>query len=220
SYRCECESGYVLADDAHNCKEGGCHLQLHDPDGEITSPNFPFDYPKGKTCNWHFVTTPGHRLLLAFEEFALEEHNMCKYDHVEVFDGGDAQAPSLGFLVEPTLPHDGHRRKCSTAWIQSFLFICLWWRVKGGGNGGVHLLACSCEWRILADAGRGVELRFAQFDLEKEASCDFDFVEVFDGHDRSDDHKLGHFCGDQVIVLYDMNLKSLILGGYLPKKSI
>lgn len=64
SYQCECESGYVLADDGHNCKEGGCNLQLNDPEGEITSPNYPFDYPKGKNCNWHFVTTPGHRLSL------------------------------------------------------------------------------------------------------------------------------------------------------------
>lgn len=63
-----------------------------------------------------------------------------------------------------------------------------------------------------------MELRFAQFDLEKEASCDFDFVEVFDGHDRSDEHKMGHFCGDQVIVLYGMNLTSFILSQYLPKR--
>ncbi len=39
-------------------------LQLKDPEGEITSPNYPQDYPKGKTCAWHFVTTPGHRLAL------------------------------------------------------------------------------------------------------------------------------------------------------------
>ncbi|KHN89126.1 Zinc metalloproteinase nas-39, partial [Toxocara canis] len=57
----------------------------------------------------------------------------------------------------------------------------------------------TCEWRIIAEAGRGVELRFAQFDLEKEANCEFDYVEVFDGLDRSDEHKMGHFCGDEVI---------------------
>uniref|UniRef100_A0A915BIG2 Metalloendopeptidase n=2 Tax=Parascaris univalens TaxID=6257 RepID=A0A915BIG2_PARUN len=221
SYRCECESGYVLADDAHNCKEGGCHLQLHDPDGEITSPNFPFDYPKGKTCNWHFVTTPGHRLLLAFEEFALEEHNMCKYDHVEVFDGGDAQAPSLGVFCGNGVPPD-----ISSSSNQLFLTMVTDASVARRGFKAFYSSVCGgelkaeetvgfiysharysddkydkkmrCEWRILADAGRGVELRFAQFDLEKEASCDFDFVEVFDGHDRSDDHKLGHFCGDQL----------------------
>lgn len=31
---------------------------------------------------------------------------MCKYDHVEVFDGGDAQAPSLGVFCGNGVPPD------------------------------------------------------------------------------------------------------------------
>uniref|UniRef100_A0A183VCE0 Tolloid n=2 Tax=Toxocara canis TaxID=6265 RepID=A0A183VCE0_TOXCA len=205
SYRCECESGYVLADDGHNCKEGGCHSQLHDPDGEITSPNFPMDYPKGKTCNWHFVTTPGHRLLLSFEEFALEEHNMCKYDHVEVFDGGDAQAPSLGVFCGNGVPPD-----ISSSSNQLFLTMVTDASVARRGFKAFYSSG-KCEWRIIAEAGRGVELRFAQFDLEKEANCEFDYVEVFDGLDRSDEHKMGHFCGDELPPVFVSTGKKMLL---------
>ncbi|VDO63124.1 unnamed protein product [Heligmosomoides polygyrus] len=64
SYLCLCHAGYVLADDGHNCKEGGCFFELNSPSGVITTPNFPSDYPKSQNCTWHFVTTPGHRLML------------------------------------------------------------------------------------------------------------------------------------------------------------
>ncbi len=64
SYSCECESGFVLAEDMHNCKEGGCKHELQAPRGQVTSPNYPDEYPNKKDCIWHFVTTPGHRLQL------------------------------------------------------------------------------------------------------------------------------------------------------------
>ncbi|KHN77985.1 Zinc metalloproteinase nas-39, partial [Toxocara canis] len=61
------------------------------------------------------------------------------------------------------------------------------------------------------EAGRGVELRFAQFDLEKEANCEFDYVEVFDGLDRSDEHKMGHFCGDELPPVFVSTGKKMLL---------
>lgn len=39
SYICECESGYTLTDDRHNCKESGCGRQLTDPAGKVRKHN-------------------------------------------------------------------------------------------------------------------------------------------------------------------------------------
>lgn len=234
SYRCECDSGFVLAEDGHNCKEGGCHLQLHDPDGEITSPNYPLDYPKGKTCHWHFVTTPGHRLSLAFEEFTLEEHGTCKYDHVEIFDGGDSSARSLGVFcgsgIPPNIQSSSNQlflTMVTDASVTRRGFKAFYSSVCGG-----HLKAeetvgfiyshakysddkyekkMRCEWYVVAEAGRGVQIRFAQFDLEKEANCDFDFVEIYDGDERKDERLMGRFCGDELPPVFVSTGRKLLL---------
>ena len=42
----------------------GCRRDITDPSGEITSPNYPDNYPKRKECSWHISTTPGHRITL------------------------------------------------------------------------------------------------------------------------------------------------------------
>lgn len=81
-----------------------------------------FRYPKGKTCAWHFVTTPGHRLSLVsgvneckqndlnelsfkdFQEFVLEDHSTCRYDKVQLFDGNSESAPSLGVYCGSVVP--------------------------------------------------------------------------------------------------------------------
>ncbi|KAJ1361772.1 Astacin (Peptidase M12A), partial [Parelaphostrongylus tenuis] len=61
SYVCLCHIGYVLADDGHNCKEGGCFFELNSPSGKVSTPNYPNGYPTNQNCTWHFITTTGHR---------------------------------------------------------------------------------------------------------------------------------------------------------------
>ncbi|VDM56930.1 unnamed protein product [Angiostrongylus costaricensis] len=36
SYLCLCHIGYILADDGHNCKEGGCFFELNSPSGRVS----------------------------------------------------------------------------------------------------------------------------------------------------------------------------------------
>lgn len=54
-----------------------------------------------------------------------------------------------------------------------------------------------CEWLITAEAGYSIELTFTTFELEEEAECGYDYIELYDGHDTSA-HKLGRFCGSGV----------------------
>ncbi|VDK86383.1 unnamed protein product [Litomosoides sigmodontis] len=234
SYQCECENGYVLADDGHSCKEGECHLQLYDPEGEITSPNYPLNYPKGKNCNWHFVTTPGHRLSISFEEFVFEEHNTCKYDHVEVFDGGSNKATSLGIFcgsdIPPNLQSSSNQlfmTMHTDASVDRRGFKAFYSSVCGGNlkaeqttgfiysharySDGKYEKTMRCEWRILAEPNRGVNLRFAQFDLEREANCEFDYVEIYDGDKILEENRVARYCGDKLPPSFASTGRNLLL---------
>jgi tolkin protein len=57
-------SGFVLHENNHDCKEGGCKHEISDPSGSLSSPHFPDSYPAKKDCVWIFSTTPGHRIKL------------------------------------------------------------------------------------------------------------------------------------------------------------
>lgn len=54
-----------------------------------------------------------------------------------------------------------------------------------------------CEWVIMAEEGYGVELIFQTFEIEEEADCGYDYMELFDGYDGTAP-RLGRFCGSGV----------------------
>jgi len=59
----------------------------------------------------------------------------------------------------------------------------------------------NCEWSIepAEGAGSAVRLTFLTFELEYEANCSYDRVEVFGGIDKN--IPLGRFCNNSVITL-------------------
>lgn len=104
SYQCACHNGYTLHENGRSCKEGGCKHEIISPFGTIGSPNYPEDYPGRKDCVWHFTTTPGHRIRLAFLNFEVESHQECSYDHVDFYDGGSPEDNSLGRFCGAKVP--------------------------------------------------------------------------------------------------------------------
>lgn len=64
--------------------------------GFFHSPNFPNLYQPNKEYAWLFSTAPGHRIKLVFDQFDLESHQECAYDHVAVFDGESVDDHALG----------------------------------------------------------------------------------------------------------------------------
>lgn len=63
--------------------------------GTFYSPNYPQHYQPNKECAWLFSTAPGHRKKLIFDQFDLESHQQCAYDHIALFDGQSADDPLL-----------------------------------------------------------------------------------------------------------------------------
>lgn len=93
-----------LLSDCFKLYPGGCQHEITSAVGEVSSPEWPDHYPGRKDCVWHFVTTPGHRIKLVFNDFELEPHHQCNYDHVEIFDGSSAESKSLGKFCGSNVP--------------------------------------------------------------------------------------------------------------------
>lgn len=57
--------------------------------------------------------------------------------------------------------------------------------------------ASDCQWVISAEKGYGVELIFQTFEIEEEADCGYDYMELFDGAETKAT-RLGRYCGSGV----------------------
>ncbi|KAF3857868.1 hypothetical protein F7725_011069 [Dissostichus mawsoni] len=70
--------------------------EIHTPD-YLTSPGYPGAYPPSQQCVWVIsAPEPGQKILINFNpHFDLEDRD-CKYDFVEVYNGGDELSPMLG----------------------------------------------------------------------------------------------------------------------------
>ncbi|OCT57140.1 tolloid-like protein 1 [Xenopus laevis] len=217
SYVCQCRNGFVLHENKHDCKEAECEHRIHSPNGVITSPNWPDKYPSRKECTWEISATPGHRVKLSFSEFEIEQHQECAYDHLEVFDGETDKSSILGRLCGNKIPEPlvatGNKmflRFVSDASVQRKGFQAthstecggrlkaeakprdLFSHAQFGDNN--YPVQADCEWILVTERGLRIELSFQTFEVEEEADCGYDFMELFDGHDASA-MRLGRFCG-------------------------
>lgn len=61
-----------------------CGGQLSEPVGEVTSPNYPNQYPNDRQCEWMIVMPTGRQILLNVTDFRLESHPTCDNDYLEV----------------------------------------------------------------------------------------------------------------------------------------
>ncbi|XP_015242766.1 PREDICTED: bone morphogenetic protein 1-like isoform X2 [Cyprinodon variegatus] len=217
SYRCQCRSGFMLHDNNHDCKEAGCDHFVNTISGTISSPNWPDNYPSKKACTWSLSTTPGHRIKLIFNEVDMEAHLECAYDHLEIFDGEDVRAPTLGHFCGNKLPapilsssskmflrffsdnsvqkrgfEASYNTECGGNLKAEVRTKDLYSHAQFGDNnypGGFD-----CLWVLTAEKGYGVEIIFQVFEIEEEADCGYDYLELYDGADIKSP-RLGRYCG-------------------------
>eukprot|EP00061_Rhincodon_typus_P018313 g47433.t1 len=187
---CQCRSGFMLHENKHDCKEAGCEHKINSVSGTITSPNWPNKYTSRKECTWEITTTPGHRVKLAFNELDIEQHQECAYDHLELYDGKDSKAKVIGRFCGSKKPEP---------LISTFnkMFIKFFSDNSFGDNN--YPGGADCQWVIRAEEGYGVELIFQTFEIEEEADCGYDYMELFDGSDDTAP-RLGRFCGSGVFI--------------------
>ncbi|XP_059213752.1 bone morphogenetic protein 1-like isoform X2 [Centropristis striata] len=217
SYSCQCRSGFMLHDNKHDCKEAGCDHAVTTVSGTISSPNWPNKYPSKKACTWSLSTTPGHRIKLVFNEIDMEAHLECAYDHLEIYDGRDARAMSLGrfcgtkkpspvitsgnkmflrFFSDNSVQKRGfeasYRAECGGSLKAEVKTKDLYSHAQFGDNN--YPGGSDCLWVVSAEKGYGVEIIFQVFEIEEEADCGYDYVELYDGADIKSP-RLGRYCG-------------------------
>ena len=218
SYQCSCQSGFTLHENGYDCKESGCRHRRTEPSGQISSPLWPGLYPTDAVCTWDLRTTAGHRIRLLFTSFELEPHQICAYDNIEVFDGDNTDARSLGKYcgTKPPEPMTSSSSRLfmtftSDSSVQrqgfhaTFSSLC-GGRILASGSKVIYSHArygrqsyghnTDCEWLLMAaEEGYKVGLRFLSFKLEAGENCVYDYVEVYDGENTSSPI-LGRFCGN------------------------
>ena len=59
-----------------------CGGELTNPSGIITSPNYPFNYPSSRQCEWSIVVPSGQQILLNVTDFLMESY--CANDYLEI----------------------------------------------------------------------------------------------------------------------------------------
>ena len=52
--------------------------------GSINSPGYPGNYPINRDCTWTVQIAPGNVIHFTFSQLAMEHHNNCSYDYLEV----------------------------------------------------------------------------------------------------------------------------------------
>ncbi|XP_023131571.2 CUB and sushi domain-containing protein 1 [Amphiprion ocellaris] len=101
---------------AASVKAQNCSYTLHNPNGTIESPGYPYGYPNYANCTWVIVAAEHNRIQLVFQGFALEED----FDILSVYDGppspGNLRTRLTGFQLPSPIVSTGSRL---TLWLLS-----------------------------------------------------------------------------------------------------
>ena len=85
-------------------RPGGCGGFLRGKQGVILSPNYPNNYDPHDDCGWLIEVDQNHVVKLTFEDFDVEPHQNCSFDHVAVYDGNSTDSPLLLLHCGQNLP--------------------------------------------------------------------------------------------------------------------
>nr|AEP25603.1 bone morphogenic protein 1 [Holothuria glaberrima] len=216
SYSCSCRNGFTLHENRHDCKESKCQKEITAVTGEITSPNYPDNYPKRKQCSWHIIATAGHRVELQFNEFDLEPHQECAYDYITIYDGEEEdENTSMGSFCGRNIPEDivsnGNHMYIkfhSDASVSRPGFLAIHRTVCGGNLRATYARQSlyshaqlsdinypsqtDCLWQISAPPGWTIRVFFDLFDIELETECGYDYVEILENFET-----IGRYCGQR-----------------------
>ena len=193
------------------------------PNGLLTSPFFPNNYPGNRECIYVISQAPGTFINLNFLNFDIEGSYNCAYDYLEIRDGDSADSPMIGkFCGDPTLIPAPLRSTHNYVWIK---FVTdgsvqnhgfqMNYTTSESLCGGIlkedhgiiqsptdserYPHGANCTWVISGDAGTIVRLNWLSFTLEEggEGGCHYDHVSVYD-NSTSTGGLIGRFCGNSL----------------------
>ncbi|EDV28197.1 uncharacterized protein TRIADDRAFT_53561 [Trichoplax adhaerens] len=195
--------------------EKACGGDLTSPTGVITSPNFPNQYPRGARCAWLITVPTGQQISLSFSNFSVGFSN-CIFEGVTVYNGPNVNSPVLGAFCGKTLPpYLISRGNSLYILFRSSVFLTdtgfsLTYTTASSTCGGslstptgvitspnypnFYSVSTDCVWTVARPPGNKLEILFTDMDLEQNANCSYDFVEIRDGSYPTSP-LLGRYCG-------------------------
>lgn len=199
-------------------------IEIHTAD-YLTSPDYPSAYPPSQQCVWVITAPePGQKILINFNpHFDLEDRD-CKYDYVEVYNGGDERAPMLGkfcgkiapspiissggqLLIKFVSDYETHGAGFSIRYEVfktgpecSRNFTAPRGVIKTPGFPDRYPNNLDCAFMIFAPKMSEIVVEFESFDMEPDttpppgALCRYDWLEIWDGFPAVGPH-IGRYCG-------------------------
>uniref|UniRef100_A0A3Q2PI92 Neuropilin 1 n=1 Tax=Fundulus heteroclitus TaxID=8078 RepID=A0A3Q2PI92_FUNHE len=202
----------------------GGNIVIHSAD-YLTSPGYPTAYPPSQLCMW-VITAPevGQKILINFNpHFDLEDRD-CKYDYLEVYNGGDENSPMLGkfcgkIAPSPIISSGGQLliKFVSDYETHGAGFSVRYEVLKTGPECSRNFTAPSgvietpgfpekypnnldCTFMIFAPKMAEIIVEFYSFSMEPDSTpppgavCRYDWLEIWDGFPAVGPH-IGRYCG-------------------------
>ncbi|KAK6492242.1 neuropilin-1a isoform X1 [Huso huso] len=216
-------AGIIIAKASKNDKCGG-NIHISNPD-YLTSPGYPNSYFPYQNCVWVIqAPEPYQRILINFNpHFDLEDRE-CKYDYVEVRDGGDENAPLVGkhcgkiapspvlstttlLFIKFVSDYETHGAGFSIRYEVfktgpecSRNFTTTSGVIKSPGFPEKYPNNLDCTYMIFAPKMAEIIVEFESFELEPDTTpptgvfCRYDRLEIWDGFPGVGPY-IGRFCG-------------------------
>ncbi|XP_017269603.1 cubilin [Kryptolebias marmoratus] len=198
----------------------GTTIITDDVGGAIASPRYPAQYPPNLNCSWIIkAQEPFNHVTLSFTDFDLEMINVnCSHDAVELLDGDNYQAPSIGRFCGHEIPHPV--TSFSNSLVVNFISD---YSISGKGFRATYSASTSscggdlvmqsgafnspnfpdayppnieCVWTIISSPGNRLQLSFIAFHLQGGSNCQNDYLEIREGN--STGVVVGRFCGNSL----------------------
>nr|XP_023646366.1 cubilin [Paramormyrops kingsleyae] len=198
----------------------GATIISDDVGGAIASPGYPFYYPANQNCSWIIkAMEPFNHVTLSFTDLNVENHfGNCSADFVEVLDGDNYEAPSIGRYCGSGVPNP--ITSFSNALVVNFVsdmfisdkgFRSTYSASTSGCGGDLHMESgafnspnypdayppnVECVWTITSSPGNRLQMSFITFQLQESDGCNNDVLEVREGN--STGVLVGRFCGSSL----------------------
>uniref|UniRef100_A0A1A8IDN8 Neuropilin n=1 Tax=Nothobranchius kuhntae TaxID=321403 RepID=A0A1A8IDN8_NOTKU len=202
----------------------GGSIVIHTAD-YLTSPGYPGAYPPSQLCMWVITAPePGQKILINFNpHFDLEDRD-CKYDYVEVYNGGDEMSPMLGkfcgkiapspiissggqLLIKFISDYETHGAGFSVRYEVfktgpecSRNFTAPRGVIETPGFPEKYPNNLDCTFMIFAPRMSEIVVEFDSFSMEPDSTpppgaiCRYDWLEIWDGFPAVGPH-IGRYCG-------------------------
>ena len=83
---------------------GECGGSFTAPNGILSSPSYPDNYPDNANCVYTISQPAGTAIVLTLHTMDINYSNTCTFDYLEIRDGSSAASPLLGKLCGSEIP--------------------------------------------------------------------------------------------------------------------